>query len=354
LPQEIYDLDLRTSHTPPHSASCALVIPTCNAAPHWDRLCAAINSQNIAPDQVLIIDSTSDDETRALAQSAGYRLVVIPRASFRHGATRALAAALLPETEFLIYLTQDAIPYDGGSLVRLMECFQDPLVGAAYGRQLPRRGADAIERHARLFNYPGTSAVRDFASRATLGFRAACCSNSFAAYRRVALEAVGGFPDHVIMAEDVSVVARMLIAGWKVAYNAEACVYHSHHLSLPAEFSRYFDIAVHHNQERWIIDCFGSVGGEGLHFVQSELKYLWKNAPQLIPLALLRTLAKWVAYQSGQRQHLMPLWLKRAFSAHPSHWNEQHQGLHTATPVVGRTGDETLRKRIGSELKSGR
>jgi rhamnosyltransferase len=354
LLQEIYDLGLLTSHTPPRSASCALVIPTCNAAPEWDRLSVAINSQNISPDQVLIIDSTSDDETRALVRSAGYRLVVIPRASFRHGATRALAAALVPEAEFLIYLTQDAIPSDGESFAQLMECFEDPLVGAAYGRQLPRPRADAIERHARLFNYPGVSAVRDFASRSTLGFRAAYFSDSFAAYRRSAFDEVGGFPDHVIVSEEVSVAARMLVAGWKVVYNAEARVYHSHDLSLHAEFSRYFDIAVHHNQERWIIDRFGSVGDEGMSFVRSELKYLWKHEPQLIPLAMLRNLSKWIAYQCGQRQHMMPLWLKRAFSANPSHWNEQRQGFYTGTPVAARTGDGTLRESFGSEIKSGR
>ena len=348
VPQGTSEMLLQADSSAAHLDRCALIIPTCNAAQHWDKLHGAIQSQNIAPDQVLIIDSTSDDETRDLAHRAGYRVTVIPRSSFRHGATRTLAASLLPKAEFLIYLTQDAIPSDGECLTRLIESFQNPQVGAAYGRQLPRSSAGAIERHARFFNYPETSAVRDFDSRATLGFRAAYFSNSFAAYRRSAFEAAGGFPEHVIVSEEVSIVARMLVDGWKLVYCADAQVYHSHQLGLRAEFSRYFDIAIHHSQERWIIDCFGAVGGEGLSFVRSELKYLIHQAPHLIPLAMLRSFTKWAAYQCGRREHSLPLWLKRSLSAQSSHWD-----THCLSRDQGINGRRTLETAVdGHSWKS--
>ncbi len=347
MPHELKDFGVPASSDTGLTSSlakCAVIIPTFNAVPHWEKLNRALNAQDIARDQVLIIDSTSDDDTCELARKAGYQVIVIPRASFRHGATRTLAAALLPKAEFLIYLTQDAIPCDQDCFVQLIECFQNVEVGAAYGRQLPRPEADAIERHSRLFNYSDTSAVRSLESRAEQGFRAAYFSNSFAAYRRTAFEAVGGFPDHVIVSEDVSIAARMLIAGWKIAYSAEASVYHSHDLSLHAEFSRYFDIAVHHHRERWIIDCFGSVDGEGLRFLRSELQYVRRYDPKLIPLALLRDVSKWVAYQCGLRQHRMPLWLKRTFSKQTALWQEQKPTGTIALP--DESSDGMLRKLI--------
>ena len=315
-------------------SSCGIIIPTFNAARYWPDLHEGLLRQGIDREQVLIVDSTSSDGTDSLAREAGYRLVVNPSASFRHGRTRQMAADLLPEAEYLVYLTQDAIPYDGHSLANLLESFEDSCVGAAYGRQLARPQANAIERHGRLFNYPPRSAITDFASRTSLGFRSAYFSNSFAAYRRTAFEEVGGFPGHVIASEDVSAAARMLLNGWKIRYRSEAKVIHSHDLSLFAEFSRYFDISIHHQQENWIIEQFGSVGGEGLKFVLSELRYLAKNSPQLIPLALLRSAAKWTAYQCGRRESLLPLWIKRNLSLQPAYWTSE-EGLLTAQKAFG-------------------
>ena len=297
-----------------------IIIPTYNAAGYWPRLRAALDEQGVEKKQVLIVDSTSTDNTRELAQEAGYRLLVIPQSSFRHGATRQMAAGHLGWAEFLVFLTQDALPSGPDVIPTLLASFDSAAIGGVYGRQTPRQEADAIERHGRLFNYPSVSAVRNLGSREALGFRAACFSNSFAAYRRSALNQVGGFPKNVIVSEEVTVAARMLLAGWNIAYCAEAEVVHSHPLTLRQEFCRYFDIAVHHSRERWLIEEFGKAGGEGFIFVLSELRYLLNTAPQLIPIAFLRNLSKWVAYQAGLRESLMPLKLKRALSNQPTYW----------------------------------
>ncbi len=326
-----------TASKPDYRSKCAIVIPTFNAGRHWQALHEGLTRQGVDKDQVLIVDSTSTDETRALVEKSGYRLVVRPTADFRHGRTRQTAAALLPAAEVLVFMTQDAILYDQHSLANLLSSFENPLVGAAYGRQLPRPGANAIERHGRLFNYPDCPAMRDFASRTSMGFRSAYFSNSFAGYRRSAFQDVQGFPDHVIVSEDVSVAARMLLKGWNIAYCSEAKVIHSHEFSLGAEFSRYFDISVHHQQESWIIEQFGSVGGEGRKFVLSELRYLRENSPQLIPLAILRSAIKWSAYQCGRREASLPLWLKRAFSSNPGFWTGTD--LRTAPKVAAQPDD---------------
>ena len=77
-------------------------------------------------------------------------------------------------------------------------------------------------------------------------------SNSFAAYRVSVLKEVGGFPDDVIFGEDMFVATKMLKAGYKIAYAAGACVYHSHDYSLWQEMKRYFDMGVFHAREPWI------------------------------------------------------------------------------------------------------
>jgi len=227
---------------------------------------------------------------------------------------------LLPDADILIYLTQDAILATADAIAKLLEVFDDPSVGAAYGRQLPRRGATAIEAHARHFNYPAVSQVRVLTDRERLGFKTIFISNSFAAYRSSALRAVGGFPKDVIFGEDTITAAKLLLAGWKIAYVAEAQACHSHNYTWMQDFRRYFDIGVLHSRESWLLDEFGQAGGEGKRFVFSELKYLWSNHIVLIPSAMVRTGLKLAGYRLGRLHRKLSMGWKRRLSMHPSFW----------------------------------
>jgi rhamnosyltransferase len=308
----------------------AVIIPTCNAAAGWPALVNGLRQQDLQPNQVLIVDSSSTDDTRELASAEGYEVVRIERRDFSHGGTRQMALQYVPSAEIVLYLTQDAIPADATAFRNLLRVFDDPAsgncIGAAFGRQLPRPEAGPIEAHARLFNYPTESSVRDLASRETLGIKATFLSNSFSAYRRAALVAVGGFPADVIMAEDALVAARMLMAGWKTAYCADARVFHSHPYTLRQEFSRYFDTGVYHARESWLIENFGAAGGEGMRFLRSEFAYLFPRHLALLPLAAMRTLAKAAGYHLGRREAHFTNSLKRSISFHPSFWDSAPAG----------------------------
>lgn len=302
-----------------------IVIPTYNAARHWPELTASLALEGVHPSQVLVIDSSSKDATRELAQQSGYRVVSIPQAEFNHGGTRQFACSYFPGTEKILFCTQDVVFTGGHSIESLSQAFDDPAVGAAYGRQLPRAEANAIERHARFFNYPETSQVRTIESSAKLGIKAVFFSNSFAMYRRSALEAVGGFPDNVLLAEDSIVAARMLVAGWKVVYKGDAAVIHSHPLRLLREAARYFDTGAHHAREPWLLQTFGTANVEGKRFIASEMRYLLANAPHLIPLALLRTATKLAAYRVGAMERHLPTSLKKKFSDYPHFWEKNRR-----------------------------
>jgi rhamnosyltransferase len=301
-------------------SSTAVIVPTLNAASEWPRLTQAISAQGIAPRQVLIVDSESTDGTPDAARRCGYRVEEISRAEFNHGGTRQWALQFFPNAEIVVFLTQDAIPASYDSLKKLLAVFDDPTVAAAFGRQLPRESAGPIEVHARLFNYPPISQKRSLASRNTLGFKAIFLSNSFAAYRRRALDEVGGFPSHVIMGEDTVTAARFLLRGWQVAYVADAEVFHSHPYSGLDEFKRYFDTGVLHSRESWLLDEFGKTNGEGLRFVQSELSYLVRHNPALIPAALWRTVLKFGGYRLGRLENRLRPALKRRLSMHHRFW----------------------------------
>jgi rhamnosyltransferase len=299
--------------------SIGVVVPTLNAAKDWPNFAPKL-LESISADRVLIIDSSSTDGTADLARAANFRVSPIGREEFSHGRTRQLAVELLTDVDIIVFLTQDAVLEGPNSICTLLQPFNDPTVAATFGRQLPREGATAIETHARLFNYPAQSSVRSLVSRDHLGFKAIFISNSFAAYRRNALMAVGGFPCNVIFGEDTITAARLLLSGWKIAYVAEARVYHSHRYSWMQDFKRYFDIGALHAQENWLFDKFGNTGGEGGRFVRSELKYLWPRYWWLIPSAMIRTALKLVGYRLGRIENELSLTWKRKLSMHPNFW----------------------------------
>lgn len=291
----------------------AVAVLTLNPGDMWQAWIHAYNDQVIRPD-CYVIDSNSDDATVGASLNAGLSVYTIDRLSFNHGGTRNYALRLCGDYEYVIYMTQDAVLANKESIKSILEPFGDDAVAAVCGRQLPRPGAGALESHARLFNYPDQSRVSSVGDAKRLGLKTAFLSNSFAAYRVSALKDVGGFPQDVIFGEDMCISAKLLKAGHKVAYAADACVYHSHDYTLIEEFRRYFDMGVFHAREPWIRRDFGAAESEGLKYVVSEMGYLSRHAFWRIPEALLRTVLKYTGFRLGRAEHYIPLNIKRIMS----------------------------------------
>jgi rhamnosyltransferase len=301
----------------------AILIPTLNAGQEWNSLLSSIDYQNIDISVKVIIDSGSSDETIFAARAHNFTCIRIEKENFDHGYARQLLAEAAKDCDILIYLTQDCILSDNKSISNLVKAFEDPSVGIAYGRQLPRKGAKLLEAHARLFNYPKVSKVKSIQDIPDMGIKTASCSNSFAAYRREALDSVGGFPHNSIFGEDVIVGGQILLKGWKIAYVADASGYHSHDYSVVEEFKRYFDIGVFHRSNDWLLKEFGSASGEGVKYVKSEISTIAKNNPFLFPKMFASTLAKWIGYKLGLNYKSMPSKLNKSFSMHRSYWDKK-------------------------------
>lgn len=301
--------------------SVALIIPTRNAGAHLERLLPALARQTLQPDEFLVVDSSSRDDSVARLRDAGARVEVIEPGHFNHGGTRRWASQQVA-ADVLIYLTQDAIPATPDTFARIVGALHgEPDIGVAYGRQLPHADAGLLGAQARRFNYPPVSRTKRLADAGELGIKTCFSSDSFSAYRRDALEAVGGFPEDVIGSEDAYVAARMLLAGYAVRYAADAEVHHSHDYRLLEEFRRYFDIGVFYGRERWIGEAFGAASGEGLRYVKAELQaVLAAGALWRVPEVLLRSAAKLLGYRIGQGERYLDVGLKRRLSMFPGYW----------------------------------
>lgn len=263
--------------------SVSVILPTLNAAGEIAALLAALKRQTRPPDEILVVDSASTDGTAELARTHGARVISIPRPQFDHGGTR--DAALRETTgEFVLFLTQDALPADERYIEHLLKPFADDRVAAVSGRQLPRQDARPYVRAVQQYRYPAQSRTWGPEVREALGIRAYHLSDVCSAYRRSAYEAVGGFAHPLPTNEDMLIAAAFLDAGYRLAYRADAAVVHSHNLTLRQEYRRNALIGrfLQEYGER-----LGNQGetGEGLRMMRQVLTQLVRSGHPLECLA---------------------------------------------------------------------
>jgi len=288
------------------SRKMSVIIPTLNGGERFKEMLSALANQSIVPDEILIIDSSSSDDTFDTARPHVSSITTIKRSEFDHGGTRTMAGKMALG-DILVYMTQDAVAADSDSLKKLIAPFADPKVAATYGRQLPFPDANCFARHLRMFNYPDRSVVRCWEDRKKYGFKTAFISNSFAAYRKELLETVGFFEDGLLFGEDTFTVAKLVSKGYCVAYAADAGVYHSHNYSVRQDFRRYFDIGVFHVDHAQLLEQFGTPLGEGKRFVRSELRQLVRDREYIkLPESILRTMMKFLSYNLGKNYSVLP------------------------------------------------
>lgn len=298
----------------------SLILPTWRAAEYLPRLLHALRIQTLRPEEVIVIDSSSDDGTAEIARREGCRVEVIPQKQFNHGRTRNHAARLA-KGDLLVFMTQDVLPYDEQFVEELVRPIIELGAGAAYARQMHQSWASPLESFLRSFNYPPEAELRTANDVERRGIRAYCFSNAASAVHRDVFNQLGGFPASIILNEDMCLAAKLLRSGGMVAYAAEARVLHSHNYSLGQQFRRYFDIGVSLTQIGELVAGASSTG-EGVQFAIRQIKSLAANREGLwIPLSIAESAVKYCAFHLGKHHELLSVSIKQRLSMHPSFWN---------------------------------
>ena len=294
-----------------------VIIPIYRPDDKFLCLLQMIKKQSFPNLPVLLIDSGKGIPYVDEIKGMNVQVRTIDSRDFNHGGTRQWGIELCPEANVYVFLTQDAIPADEYAIENLVAAFDDKFVGCAYGRQIAHEQSGVFGKIARAFNYPSESYVYSLEERKKRGIKTAFLSNSFAAYRKEAMQEVRGFPTNTILSEDMYVAAKMLLHQWRVAYVAQAVVYHSHDYTIAQEFSRYFDIGVFHAREAWIQREFGKAEGEGKRFVIEEIRYVIRHSPMRLWEIPLRDGLKYLGYCLGLKERQFPNMWKRKLSMFP-------------------------------------
>jgi rhamnosyltransferase len=296
----------------------SVIILTLNAEKNLALLLEKLSEQTTKPFEILCIDSSSKDNSVTIAKKHGAKTIVIPKSDFGHGKTRNLGAQK-STGDILLYMVQDAMPYDKYLIEKLVSPLDDKIV-ASYARQMPRENAFPTEKFARLFNYPENPIVKSQETLQQLGVKNFFFSDVCSAIRKKEFLEVHGFSDSAIANEDFLVAVRLINQGYKISYVPEAKVIHSHNYNYSQQFKRYFDIGTSFNMNKEITGNIKNES-EGKTFVKAQISFLWNNKKTYwIPYAIGEAIFKFMGYKLGLKQHLIPRWIKRRLSMHSYYW----------------------------------
>jgi glycosyltransferase involved in cell wall biosynthesis len=322
---------------PNQTKTATIVIPTKNAEPYIKETLEAIFSQETDVDfEVLVVDSGSKDRTLEILSAYPVRVIQVPPESFNHGLTRNLGTQeARPDSDFIVFLSQDAKPYDPHWLQNLIRPFFElPDVAGAFSRHIPRPGASASTvrqliqltqtggKNRLVKKMPATQAEFE-AQRFYYNF----FSNTSSALRRKIWEKTPF--QRVDFAEDALWADTVIQAGHTIVFEPESIVMHSHNYSLIEQFRQNVDHAsgmerlfhpwFYHSRKIWLKQFVGLPLQicQDSHFVTKDLFFsnqsLWYKGYMMlfsIPWQFATVLGSWF----GANLEKMPKWLKLTVS----------------------------------------
>jgi rhamnosyltransferase len=194
--------------------------------------------------EIVIVDSSSSDGTAAHADGAGARVVSVTREEFNHGTTRNGGIAAT-RGELIVLTVQDARPVGRDWLSALLEPLRtDPRIAGSFARQIPRSNASPLARFyldqwVAAQSSPRTVEMRpdELNSLAPLTQLERCAFDNVCSCIRRSVWERFPFPTTAI-AEDIEWCRTVLLAGFRIAFQPEAQVEHSHDRSARYELTR--------------------------------------------------------------------------------------------------------------------
>lgn len=205
----------------------SIVVPAFNAESSLDACLDSLLAQDYPPArrELLVVDNVSTDGTAALlARRAGP--IQILRATRRGPAAARNVGLARARGEIIAFTDADCVA-DPAWLRHLVAPLEDPSIGISGGRILAFEPQTAAERFGER--------IHDHAV-ALSGQRLPYAITMSWASPRALLERLRFFDESLLRCEDVDLAYRVYVAGYRMAYVAEAVVYHRNEQTLAGLF----------------------------------------------------------------------------------------------------------------------
>lgn len=209
--------------------------------------------QSVKPFEIIVVntdenkfyDNLIDDNKHYLENLIRDSIIIakhIDINEFDHGKTRNMASKMA-NGDYILFMTDDAVPYDDKLIYNLLIAFDDKKVAISTARQIAKDNATYTERLVRQYNYPDISYVRTLDTEKKYGIKNYFVSNVCTMYDKKIFDALLGFKENIPLNEDMLYAYKAIHNNYKIYYNNKAIVYHSHNFSFIEQFKRNYAIA---------------------------------------------------------------------------------------------------------------
>ena len=208
----------------------SIIIRTYNEEKHLPELLQAIADQksDVCEIESVLVDSGSTDNTVEIAEKFSCRITHIKKEEFTFGKSLNIGCEFA-NGDFLLIISGHCIPADERWVENLVKPLINGPISYSYGRQIGRDTTKFSEEQVFDKYFPKHSAIPQE------GF---FCNNANAAVRKDAWE-IYKFDEELTGLEDMALAQKLVAAGHKVGYVAEASVFHIHDESWGQVLHRY-------------------------------------------------------------------------------------------------------------------
>lgn len=219
-----FALLLRPSRLNLGNITASVVIRTLNEARYLDELLTAITTQKTKglSHEVVLVDSGSTDDTLDIAERHGCRILQITREEFSFGRSLNIGCKAA-QGDILVITSGHCVPVDENWLQNLSQPLLDGLADYTYGRQ--HGGPESHYSEHRIF-------AKYFPEQSKIPQEGGYCNNANSAILKSSWQKYR-FDEDLTGLEDMELAQRLIKDGGKVAYVAEAGVFHHHSESWP-------------------------------------------------------------------------------------------------------------------------
>lgn len=248
-----------------------VICPLYNAENDILRLHASLKKQK----KVKILNITyvlteCKDNTEKILKKHKIKYKKIKKEEFSHSLTRE-EAALKTKADIICFVTQDVVIEDDLWLYKLTKHIGENNCAAAFSRQITKY--NNIEKYTREKNYPNKSRMVSKKDIKRLGLNTFFFSDAAGAINAKVFKKLNGYDSkNLPISEDMYFAYKLIMNDYKISYEAESVVYHSHHFKLKELYNRY-KLTGKFFKENNYLDQYGTTkAGGGL------AKYILKRA----------------------------------------------------------------------------
>ena len=257
-----------------------IICPLYNAEKYIEKLHKSfLMQEKVKINKIRYVLTESSDKTEEYLINNKIDYKKIKASEFSYSYTRE-EQAFESNADIVVFVTQDVVIENNDWLYELTKDINDKDIVACYSRQISKY--NNIEKYTREFNYPDYDFVVSKDDLKEKGLKTFFFSDASGAISAKVFKEVNGYDQKRLpISEDMYIIYKIIMKGYKVKYCSNSIVYHSHKFTLKQIYDRY-KLTGKFFKENNYLDQYGTTGSGA-----KLAKYILKRIIQEFRLLLL-------------------------------------------------------------------